>query len=324
MGIDTAGDPGIRRLPGEDDFSDEVKKVLALLRSEQPVPAKDDPNGWFYQIRDHLMQTPVDRMERWVGFVDRSLRYKNQLEGRRHVKVDPVRVLRTFDTAGVVFAVVGMVAGYLQGAPYPTCNIDLTPRPDPRNTARLKVALALLDARPLEWDGWEPVHSGLPGFRQMMTSAGMVNVVNAPWGVGGYDSVMADAERLEVAAGLTVAVASLESVIRSKKAMVGMAGRSRRRHEADGLHVLMGEETLALAKKYGAEWNLSRRTERPIAVWRLLSGDRNAAHPGARRWVDRFSLLCGGGGGNYGIRGVAAPILVLACDSGRFRCAGRA
>ncbi|MDE0168021.1 MAG: hypothetical protein OXS29_00675 [bacterium] len=257
MGTNTASVPDIRRLPGEDDFSDEVKEVLALLRSEQPVQAEDDPNGWFHQIRDHLMCTPADRMERWAGFVDRSLRYKNQLEGRPHVKVDPVRVFRTLTDAGVVFAVVGMVAGYLQGAPYPTSNIDLAPRLDPRNTARLEVALATLDAEPLEWDGWEPVYGGLPGFHQLLTSAGMVNVVDEPWGVGGYDDVMADAGMLEVAVGLTVAVASLESVILSKKAMVGMPGRSRRRREADGLHVLMGEETLALAKKYGAKWNLS-------------------------------------------------------------------
>ncbi|MCY4369501.1 MAG: hypothetical protein OXF41_08785 [bacterium] len=257
MATNTVSDPCIRRLPGEDDFSDEVKEVLALLRSEQPVPAEDDPNGWFHQIRDHLMRTPADRMERWVRFVDRSLRYKNQIEDRPHVTVDPVRVLRTLEGRGVVFAVVGMVAGYLQGAPYPTCNIDLTPRLDRRNTSRLEGALAALDAQPLEWDGWEPVHGRQHGFRQLTTSAGMVNVVDAPWGVGGYDDVMASAAMLEVADGLTVAVASLESVIHSKKAMVDMAGRIRRRREADGLHVLMGEETLTVAKKYGAKWNLS-------------------------------------------------------------------
>ena len=58
-----------------------------------------------------------------------------------------------------------------------------------------------------------------------MTSAGMANVVDAPWGVGGYDEAMAGAARLEVADGLTVSVASLEAVIRSKKAMVSLAER---------------------------------------------------------------------------------------------------
>lgn len=263
MGTDTAGCSDIRRLPGEDDFSDEVKGVLALLRREQPVPEGDDPNGWFHQIRDHLMRTPAERMEWWVGFADGALHYQNQLRGRRHVRFDPVRLLRTLTDHGVAFAVVGMGAGYLQGAPYPSYGIDVTPRLGTRNGARLEVALGALDAQPLEWDEWGPVPADPPGFRQLITSAGMANVVDAPWGVGGYDDVMADAAMLEVADGLTVAVASLESVIRSKKAMVDMVGRPLHRRTMDGLHVLMGEETLALAKKYGARWKVSTPLLRP-------------------------------------------------------------
>ena len=150
-----------------------------------------------------------------------------------------------------------MGAGYLQGAPYPSYNIDVTPHLDTENTARLEGVLTSLNAQPLEWDEWEVVQTALlPGFRQLLTSVGMANVVDAPWGLGGYTEVMADASQLEVAEGLTVAVASLESVIRSKKAMVDMAGRIPRRRTMDGLHVMMGEETLALAKKYGAKWKI--------------------------------------------------------------------
>ena len=68
MGTDTASNDGIRRLPGEENFSAETKEVMALLRSEKPVPEEDDPNGWFHQIRDHLKQTPAERMKRWAGF----------------------------------------------------------------------------------------------------------------------------------------------------------------------------------------------------------------------------------------------------------------
>ena len=242
MSADNASAPDIRRLPGEDDFSDEVKEFLALLRSEEPVPAEDDPNGWFHQIRDHLIRTPAERMEWWVGFADRALHYQNQIRGRQHVKFDPVRLLRTLAAGGVTFAVVGMGAGYLHGVPYPTYNIDITPRLDTRNTGRLEVALASLDAQPLERDEWAPVPADQPGFRQLLTAAGMANMVDAPWGLGGYDAVIAAADMLEVADGLTVAVASLESAIRSKKAMADMPGRTRHRRTMDGLHVLMGEE----------------------------------------------------------------------------------
>ena len=123
----------------------------------------------------------------------------------------------------------------------------------------------MLDARPLEWDGWRPVaaHS-LPGFRRLMTSVGMVNVVDTPWGLGGYAEVVADADRLQVVDGLAVAVVSLESVIRSKKAMVGMAERPRHSRTMDSLHVLMGEESLALKKKtvLGGTSRLYRRNPR--------------------------------------------------------------
>ena len=66
MATNTVSDPCVRRLPGEDDFSAEAKEVLALLRSEEPVPAEDDPSGWFHQIRDHLMRTASERMDWWA------------------------------------------------------------------------------------------------------------------------------------------------------------------------------------------------------------------------------------------------------------------
>ena len=93
------------------------RRSWLFLRSIPPVPEEDDPNGWFHQIYDHLKRSPKERMERWVWFVDGALRYQNQLRGRPHVKFDPVRVLRTLVDHGVVFVVVGMGAGYLQGTP---------------------------------------------------------------------------------------------------------------------------------------------------------------------------------------------------------------
>ena len=61
-----------------------------------------------------------------------------------------------------------------------------------------------------------------------------------------------------MADGLSVLVASLEDVIRSKEAvgalLVGTPPYSRM---MDGVHVLMGKEVLALKKKYATKWNLS-------------------------------------------------------------------
>lgn len=244
-------------LPGEDRFHEETKAFLAVLRSIPPVPEKDDPNGWFLQICDHLKRSPRERMDWWVPFADGALRYSNERHGVPHVRFDPVQVLRTLSDHDVAFVLVGMGAGYLQGAPYPSYNIDITPRLDPHNSDRMRRVRGMLKARPLEWDGWRPVteHS-LPGFRRLMTTAGPVNVVDAPWGLGGYDQVMMNADRLEVSEGLVVWVASLEDVIRSKEAMTDMPGRSTHSRTMDNLHVLMSKETLALRKKYASRWNL--------------------------------------------------------------------
>lgn len=245
-------------LPGEDAFHEETKAFLAVLRSIPEVPEEDDPNGWFLQICDHLKRTPSERMEWWVSFADGALRYSNERHGWSHVRFDPVRVLRTLSDHEVAFVVVGMGAGYLQGAPYPSYNIDITPRLDPGNVDRMGRVLQVLKARPLEWDGWRPVaEHTLPGFRRLMTTAGMMNVVDAPWGLGGYDQVTVNADCLEVDEGLVVWVASLEDVIRSKEAMSDMAERSSHSRTMDGLHVLMGNETLKLRKKYASKWNLS-------------------------------------------------------------------
>ena len=245
-------------LPGEDTFHEETKAFLAVLRSIPPVSEEDDPNGWFLQICDHLKRSPRERMDWWVPFADGALRSSNERHGMTHVRFDPVRVLRTLSDHEVAFLVVGMGAGYLQGAPYPSYNIDITPRLDSENMDRMRRVLGLLGAKPLEWDGWRPVvEQSTPGFRRLMTTAGMVNVVEKPWGLGGYHRVMLNADRLEVDEGLVVVVASLEDVIHSKEVMRDMDGRSSHSRTMDSLHVLMGKETLALRKKYASRWNLS-------------------------------------------------------------------
>ena len=124
--------------------------------------------------------------------------------------------------------------------------------------ARLDRALGVLRARPLERDEWGPVtEHTMPGFRRLLTSAGMVNMVDALPGVGDYDQVIENADLLDVAEGLSVPVASLEDVIRSKEAMSDMSQRPRHSRTMDKLHVLMGKETLALRKKYATKRNLS-------------------------------------------------------------------
>ncbi len=236
--------------PGEERLNRESREFLAYLRSVPPVPRKDDPNDWLWQIRDHLRRSPAKRLERWASFADGALRINSHRLGLPHVSFDPLQVLRTLTAQGVAFVMVGMGAGYLQGAPYPSYNTDITPRTDPANIARIEQALVGLHARPLDRDEWGPVaEPTLPGFRRLLTVAGMVNVVNALPGVGGYDQVMENADLLDVSDDLSVWVAALEDVVRNKEAMSNMTERPRHSHTMDSLHVLMGKETLAAKKK---------------------------------------------------------------------------
>ena len=236
----------------------ESRDLLAYLRSVPPIPEEDDPNGWYHQIREHLLRSPRERMERWAWFVGGDPRRGGDQCELQHVRFDPVRVVRALCDYEVAFVVVGMGAGYLRGAPYPSYNIDITPSLDSGNLAGLERVLEVLEARPLERDEWGSVEKhSLPGYRRLLTSAGMVNVVDAPWELGGYDRVKENAACLEVAEGLVVSVASLEDVINSKEAMRDMSERPLHNRTMDSLHVLMGREVLALRKKYGARWNLS-------------------------------------------------------------------
>lgn len=233
--------------PGEERLDQESRAFLTYLRRVPPVPEEDNPNGWWWQIRDHLRRSPADRLARWASFSDGVLRMDSHRLGVPHVSFDPLRVLRILSDRGVSFVLVGMGAGYLQGAPYPSYNIDITPSPDPGNAARLDRALAALDAKPLKRDEWGPVEKhSLPGFRRLMTAAGMVNVVDALPGTGGYAEVIETSDLLEIAEGLAVAVASLEVVIRSKEAVGAMiVGEPPYSRMMDRVHVRMCKETLA-------------------------------------------------------------------------------
>ncbi|MDE0232117.1 MAG: hypothetical protein OXI56_09315 [bacterium] len=167
--------------------------------------------------------------------------------------------MSTLTDRGVEFVFVGMGAGYLRGAPYPSYNTDVTPSMESDNLARVEEVLEVLEARPLERDEWGPVEEhALSGYRRLMTSAGMVNVVDALPGVGGYERVVAKADFWEVADGLSVWVAAMEDVICSKEAVGELiVGTPPYGRMMDGVHVLMCKETLALRKKYGTKWNLS-------------------------------------------------------------------
>ena len=234
-------------LPGEHEFDEDTKAFLAMLRSIPEVSAEEDPNDWLSQIWGNLRRTPEERLKNWTRLADEALRYKASLIGVPHIGFSPRRVMRTLVEHDVAFVFVGMGAGYVQGTPYPSANTDFTPSLDADNLARVDRALDKLAAQPLEHDLWNRVDEPtLPGFTRLLTSAGMVNIVDALPGVGNYHRLMENADSINFGQDLSVWVASLKDVICSKENVERSLGSERNR---DALHVMMCKETLQAKEK---------------------------------------------------------------------------
>ena len=147
---------------------------------------------------------------------------------------DPVALLRVLRAHQVDFLVVGGIAARLRGAPLLTQDVDIVPSADRGNLERLAKALQALDARlrtATQPDGVPfPFDPGLlesATVWTLVTKHGDLDLVMSPSGTGGYRDLVVDADELKVAVGpdLTVKVASLADVIRSKEA----AGREKDR-----------------------------------------------------------------------------------------------
>jgi hypothetical protein len=147
---------------------------------------------------------------------------------------DPVAMLRVLMEHQVDLIVVGGLAARLRGAPLLTQDVDINPSDEDTNLRRLVAALGVLDARlrtATEPDGvpfpFDPALLETAAVWTLTTKFGDLDLVMAPAGTDGYRDLARDADELLVAVApdLTVSVASLADVIRSKEA----AGREKDR-----------------------------------------------------------------------------------------------
>lgn len=143
---------------------------------------------------------------------------------------DPLEILRALERHGVCYVLIGAAAARIAGAPVVTDDIDVTPATDRANLERLANALRELGARLRSAGDPEgvpfPVDVEMLSTAEMWTlttSAGDLDVCFRPAGTRGYDDLRREASRQRLGAGLTVTVASLRDVIRSKEA----AGRDK-------------------------------------------------------------------------------------------------
>lgn len=128
------------------------------------------------------------------------------------------------DRHGVEYVLIGGLAAVLHGSPLPTVDADICPSGDYDNLRRLAGALEDLDARVRTPDTAEGVRfprdakflSGVT-LLNLVTRAGDLDLTFTPAGTAGYADLAARSGSVLVH-GVSVPVASLEDVIRSKEA----------------------------------------------------------------------------------------------------------
>ena len=142
---------------------------------------------------------------------------------------DPLEIFRVLGRHGVEYVLIGAAAARVAGAPVVTEDIEVTPARDHANLERLAAALRELDARLRTPDPHgvpfpvEPEMLRTADVWTLATSAGDLDLAFVPAGTQGYDDLRREASRERLGRNLTVMVASLRDVIRSKEA----AGRDK-------------------------------------------------------------------------------------------------
>jgi hypothetical protein len=140
------------------------------------------------------------------------------------MELDLAQLLDVLNRHQVAYVLIGGLAAVYHGSPFPTEDADITPRSDRANLERLAAALVELDAR-IRTDS-EPAGlqftcdaDSLAACKtvNLTTTAGDLDLTFKPAGTAGYDDLRRDATRADLY-GVTVQIASLADVIRSKQA----------------------------------------------------------------------------------------------------------
>lgn len=151
---------------------------------------------------------------------------------------EPLPILRVLVEHAVEFVVIGGVAGNLLGSTTVTRDLDVMYRQGGANLERLAAALAELDARPRGLQPGLPFRLDAQALRNgsnftLVTRYGSFDCLGEASGRFTFESIAPTAESLAVA-GLPIRVASLDDLIRMKRA----AGRNKDLIEVENLAAL--------------------------------------------------------------------------------------
>jgi Nucleotidyl transferase AbiEii toxin, Type IV TA system len=157
-------------------------------------------------------------------------------------RFDPVHILRRLQAHGVRFVLIGGLAAKAHGSPTLTVDIDICYARDRDNLERLAAVLGemgtVLRGAPPDL----PFHPDRRTLERgdsftFTTDFGDFDILGNPSGTTGFADLDANAQDAELGEDLVVRVASLEDLIRMKRA----AGRQKDRIELEVLGALRDE-----------------------------------------------------------------------------------
>ena len=157
-------------------------------------------------------------------------------------RFDPVHILRRLQAHRVRFVLIGGLAAKAHGSPTLTVDIDICYARDRENLERLAAALGELGSSRRGAPRDLPFHADWQALKRgdtftLTTDHGDLDVLGTPAGVAGFDELDANAEEAELDDGLVVRIASLDDLIRMKRA----ADRPKDRVELEILGALRDE-----------------------------------------------------------------------------------
>lgn len=157
-------------------------------------------------------------------------------------RFDPVFILRRLQAHDVRFVLIGGLAAKAHGSPTLTVDIDVCYARDRENLERLAAVLGELGAVLRGAPPDLPFHPDRRTLERgdaftFTTDHGDLDILGTPAGVSGYDELAANAEDVELDDELAVKLASLDDLIRMKRA----AGRPKDRVELEILGALRDE-----------------------------------------------------------------------------------
>ena len=157
-------------------------------------------------------------------------------------RFDPLEILRRLNASGVRYVLIGGLAAKVHGSPTLTVDLDICYARDRDNLERLAAVLgglgAVLRGAPPDLPSRPDAETLRRGDTfTLRTDLGDLDVLGVPAGTAGFDELTSNASPTEIADGLSVPVASLDDLIRMKRA----AGRPKDRVELEILGALRDE-----------------------------------------------------------------------------------